>query len=112
MSKQEKVLILAKEKDCPYDEKLVQRQFLHAISTGIPNNYIRNDLHPVLQNVSISDKYLLQLVSEAVVNNSGRNEKLAQHKKDSKVDKTEIDENQDNGTMLFSRNSKKFSLNI
>ena len=35
MSKREKVLILAKVEDCPYDEKLVQRQFLHAISTGI-----------------------------------------------------------------------------
>ena len=39
------------------------------------------------------DKDLLQLVSEAVVNNSKRNEKLAQHKMDLKINKIEIDEN-------------------
>ena len=56
MSKREKVLILAKEEDCPYDEKFVQRRFLHVISTGIRNNNIRNDLRHVLQNVHISDE--------------------------------------------------------
>ena len=50
----------------------------------------------MLQNVNISDEHLLQLVSEAVVNNSERNAKLAQHKKDLKVNKIEADENQDN----------------
>ena len=74
MSKWEKVLILAKEEDCPYDEKLVQRRFLHAISTGIRNNNICNDLRHVLQNVDISDEHLLELVSEAIVYNSERNE--------------------------------------
>ena len=96
MSKREKVLILAKEEDCQFDEKFVQRRFLHAISTSIRNNNIRNDLRHVLQNVNISDEHLLQLVSEAVVNNSERDEKLAQHKKDLKVNKIETDEAQDN----------------
>ena len=58
--------------------------------------FIRNDLRHVLQNVNISDEHLLQLVSEAVVNNSERDEKLAQHKKDLKVNKIETDEAQDN----------------
>ena len=44
MSKRGKVLILAKEGDCPYDEKLVHSRFLHAISTGIRNNNICNNL--------------------------------------------------------------------
>ena len=48
MSKRGKVLILAKEGDCPYDEKLVRSRFLHAISTGIRNNNIRNNLRHVL----------------------------------------------------------------
>ena len=47
----------------------------------------------MLQNVNISDEHLLQLVSEAVVNNSERNETLALHKKDLKVNKIETDEN-------------------
>ena len=35
MNKREKVLILAKEEDSKYNEKLVQRRFLHATSTNI-----------------------------------------------------------------------------
>ena len=72
-------------KDCPYDETLVQRRFLHAISTGIRNNNIRNDLRHVLH----------QYVSEAVVNNSERNEKLAQSKKDLRINQIDTDQNQD-----------------
>ena len=104
MSKREKVLILAKEEDCPYDDKLVLRRFLHAISTGIRNNNIRNDLRHRLQNVNISDEHLLQLISEAVINNSERNEKLAQHKRDLKVNKIETDENQDNHLLMELKN--------
>ena len=96
MSKREKVLILAKEEDCPYDKTLVQPRFLHAISTGIRNNNIRNDLHHVLQNINISDEQLLQYVSEAVVNNSERNEKLAQSKKDLRIHQIDTDQNQGN----------------
>ena len=96
MSKCEKVLILAKEEDCLYDETLVQRRFLHAFSTGIRSNNIRNDLCHVLQNINISDEHLLQYVSEAVVNNSERNEKLAQLKKDLRINQINTDQNQDN----------------
>ena len=96
MSKREKVLILAKEEDCPYDETLVQRRFLHAISTGLRNNNIRNDLRHVLQNTKISDEHLLQYVSEAVVNNSERNEKLAQSKKELRINQIDTEQNQDN----------------
>ena len=47
-----------------------------------------NDLHPTLEN-KISDEHLLQIVSEAVVNDSERHEKLSQEKKQKKVN--EID---------------------
>lgn len=100
MSKREKVLILAKEEDCPYDEALVQRRFLHAISTGIRNNNIRNDLRHVLQNVNISDEHLLKYVSEAVVNNCERNEKLAQSKKDLRINQINTDQEQDNPLLV------------
>ena len=55
----------------------------------------------MLQNVNISDKHLLQLVSEAVVNNREHNEKLAQHNKDLKVKKIETDENQYSPLLQF-----------
>ena len=46
--------------------------------------------------VNISEEHLLQLVSEAVVNKSEHNEKLRQHRKDLKINKTETDKNQEN----------------
>ena len=67
MYNQEKVLILAKEKDCPYDEKLVQCQILHAISTGRQNN-IHSDLHHVLQTeVEWLDKKCNELVTDTSI---------------------------------------------
>ena len=50
----------------------------------------------MFQNVNITEKHVLQLVSEAVVNNGEHNEKLAGCKKDLKVNKIETDENHDN----------------
>ena len=85
MSKREKVLILPKEEDCPYDEKLVQRWFLRAISTGIRNNNIVMIFATGSKYVTISEEHLLQ-----------HNEKLRQHRKDLKINKTETDKNQEN----------------
>ena len=80
LSIREKVLILAKEEDCPLDKGLLQLCFLHAILTGLRNNNIRNDLRLTLEN-------LLQIVFEAAVNDSERHEKLSKEKKATKVNK-------------------------
>ena len=87
LSMREKVLILAKEEDCPFGKGLLQRHFLQAISTGLRNNNIRNDFRPTLENNKISDEHLLQIVSEAVVNDSERHEKHSKEKKETKVNK-------------------------
>ena len=47
----------------------------------------RNDLRPTLENNKISDKHLLQIVSETVVNDSERHEKLSKEKRETKVNK-------------------------
>ena len=87
LSMREKVLILAKEDGCPFDKGLLQVRFLHAISTGLRNNNIRNDLRPTLESNKISDEHLLQIVSKAVVNDSERHEKLLKEKGETKVNK-------------------------
>ena len=87
LSMREKVLILAKEEGCPFDKGLLQRCFFHTISTVLRNNNIRNDLRPTLENNNISDEHLLQIVFEAVVNDSERHEKLSKEKKETKVNK-------------------------
>ena len=86
LNMREKILVLAKEV-CPFDKGVLQRRLLHAISTDLRNNKIRNDLHPTLENNKISGKHLLQIVSEAVVNDSERHEKLSKEKKEIKVNK-------------------------
>ena len=65
----------------------------------------------MLQNINISDEHHLQLVSEAVVNSSKHNEKLAQHKNNLKVNKTETDENQDNSFLIKLRKIQFAHLN-
>ena len=80
LSMREKVLTLAKEEGCQFDKGLLQRRLLHAILTGLRNNNIRNDLRPTLENNKISDEHLLQIASEAVVNDSERHEKLSKEK--------------------------------
>ena len=74
LSMREKVLILVKEEGWLFDKGLLQRR-LHAISTGLRNNNIRNDLRPTLENSKISDEHLL-----AVVNNSERHENCSNKK--------------------------------
>ena len=83
----EKVLILAKEEGFSFDKSLLQRRFLHAISTGLRNNNIGNDLGSTLENNKISGEHLLQIVSEAVVNDSERHERLSKERKETKVNK-------------------------
>ena len=87
LSMREEVLILAKEEGCPCDKGLLQQRFLHAILTGLRKNNIQNDLRPTLENNKISGRHLLQIVSEAVVNNSERHEKLLRVKKETKINK-------------------------
>ena len=60
----------------------------------------------MLQNANISDKHFALLVSKVVVSNSERNEKLAQHKKKSKMDKIGTDENQDNPPLIKPRKNQ------
>ena len=89
LSMREKVLILAKEEGCPFNKSLLQLRFFHAILTGLRNSNNRNDLCLTLENNKISDEHVLKIVSEAVVNDSERHEKLSNKKKEAKIN--EID---------------------
>ena len=81
LSMVEKVLILAKEEGFLFHKDLLQWRFLHAISTGLRNQNIRNDFRPTLENNKTSGEELLQIVSEVVVNDSERHEKLSKEKR-------------------------------
>ena len=80
MCLRQKVLQLANEEHCPYDERMLQKRFLHAIETGIRNGNVRNELRPILKN-EISDEELLEKITFAVSNEAERNEKFSNNKK-------------------------------
>ena len=50
-------------------------------------------MHSTLENNKISDEHLLQIVSEGVVNDSERHEKLSKEKKETKVNKIDNADN-------------------
>ena len=90
----EKVLILAKEEGCPFDKGLIQRRFLHAISTGLRNNNIWNDLRPTLENNKTSDEHIYyKLFRKLLLNDSERHEKPSKEKKEAKVNKIDNADN-------------------
>ena len=60
------MLILVEEWDCPYNEKLVQRTFLHTIFTELGNNGVTAGLCHTFKVPDVSGEHLLQSNSEAV----------------------------------------------
>ena len=76
MSLRQKVYSLSKEEDCPYEIRLVQKRFLHAISTGLKNNNIRHELRDALKTEAISDEELLDQITKAVANETEHSEKV------------------------------------
>ena len=63
MSLHQKVLALSREENFKFDEVLVQKQFFHAIFTGLKHNSIRFELQNVLKAGVISDEELLHEIS-------------------------------------------------
>ena len=76
MSLRQKVLSLASEEACPYDHDFIQIRFLRAVSTGLRNNNIRSELRAVLKEIKISDEDLFKTITEAVGNETERNDKF------------------------------------
>ena len=89
MGMHQKVLILSKEEDCPYEAKLVQSRFQHALFTGLKHNNMRHELRSVLKGAKIKDEDLLQEISDVMVNETEHSEKL--HTKLSKANVNTVD---------------------
>lgn len=85
MSLRQKVLILSKEEDCPYDSTLVRKRFLHALSTGLRNNNVRQELSETFKNLKISDEELLKNLTLAVANESEHKQKLSVKRKETEI---------------------------
>ena len=89
MGMRQKVLMLSKEEDCPYEAKLVQSRFQHALFTGLKYNNMRHELRSVLKGAKIKDEDLLQEISDVMVNETEHSEKV--HTKLSKANVNTVD---------------------
>ena len=70
----QKIIFLSKENGSAfrYDQELVQSMFLHSVLTGLSSKAIKNDLRPLLGDLSISDEVLLEKVNIAAHNEMER----------------------------------------
>ena len=73
--------VLNNEEDCLYDANFLKIRFLHALEIGIRNGNVRNDLHPLLKNPTITDEELLECLTFAVSSESEWPEKFSNKKK-------------------------------
>lgn len=63
-----------------YDNKLVQGVFLHSLYQGISEKYayVRRDLKPALNNTSVTDDSILEIMTKSVSEEVGRQARLGQ----------------------------------
>lgn len=78
----EKVFILSREENCPYDNERLKKTFFHTMFTGMRNVHIRNELRELCRDKkNLGDELLMKFVAEAIQNDSERNEKLTSSRK-------------------------------
>jgi len=63
-----------------YDSKLVHGVFLHSLYQGISEKYayVRRDLKPVISNLSVTDDFILEIMTKSVSEEVGRQARLGQ----------------------------------
>ena len=78
MCLRQKVLDLASQEGCPYQQNLLNKRMFHAMFTGLTNANIRVELRERCKNdFGITDTELLKFVSDVVANESERSEKCS-----------------------------------
>ena len=68
------IITLSKEEGCPFDETMVRKKFVHALSVGFTEDIVRLELRNVLKDHDITDHVLLEEVNIVM-------QREAEHKK-------------------------------
>ena len=76
MNLRQKILFVSKEESVEYHPQLVQKRFLHAVSTGLQNDNLRIALKDLLSNPRITDEELLSSLTLAVADETEHQEKF------------------------------------
>lgn len=96
MGMREKVLALAKEEDCPYDQRLVQKRFMYSLSTGMKSNNLRHSMQSILKIEDICDEDLLSAISQAEMKENEHSQKLSAKTKTLNAQVNEVTSHRDN----------------
>ena len=83
MDLRNQVISLSSAEGCAFDEDMVRKKFVHALSVGFTDDTIRLELRQVLKNPSLPDHELLEEVNLVV-------QREAEHKKRAKKDTREV----------------------
>ena len=83
MNLRQKILFVSREESVCYDPKLVQKRFLHAVSTGLQNNNIRIALKDLVRDKETTDEDLLNKLTVVVADETDHVEKFSCTKKSS-----------------------------
>ena len=86
------IITLSKEEDCQFDETLVRKKFVHALSVGFAEDAVRLELRGVLKNHRIEDHDLLEEVSLVMQRECEHKKKLKHKYKEAKAAVAEVRE--------------------
>lgn len=80
-----------------YDDKLVQGVFLHSLYQGMHEKYsdIRRDIKPYISNMSITDDFILEMITRSVSEDTERQNRLGQVHKQKAVGVHAVQEDND-----------------
>lgn len=88
MGLKQRVLFASKQSaGFQYDSKLVQGVFLHSLYQGMNEKfaYIRRDIKPHISNMSVSDDFILEMITRSVSEDTERQNRLGQTHKQKAV---------------------------
>lgn len=66
MDLRNKVITLSKDEECPFEEKMVGKKFLHSVGVGFRKDTVRLTMENVTKNTALTDEALLREVSIVV----------------------------------------------
>ena len=86
------IITLSKEEDCQFDETLVRKKFVHALSVGFAEDTVRLELRSLLKDHTIEDHILLEEVSTVMQRECEHKTKLKHKYKETKAAVKEVRE--------------------
>lgn len=80
MCLRDKYILLSREEGFPHDESSLAKRFFKSLLGGMRNGNMRNEIRECVKDNDVKDEKLLQLIAEAMSNETERSQKLSKKK--------------------------------